>query len=109
MFGNGRRSSKSPFYIFLGDCFACGEPISKEASLVGKTHFHPDCFRCAKCREPLGTKKFFVIDGKNYCEKDREVRETSNTYPEKVGRDQWKMLRLSKSSKLISFLSICNL
>lgn len=42
--------------------------------MVGDAHYHPGCFICDGCQEPLGTQNFFIIDGKNYCAKDREVR-----------------------------------
>ena len=55
----------------IGNCGTCGLPIEGEASLVGQTHYHPKCFNCADCKEPLGTTPYFIINGKNHCEKCR--------------------------------------
>ena len=65
----------SLFRILTGDCSVCGDPIGSEASVVGKKHFHPHCFVCEKCGEPLGTTQYFIIGGKNYCERDSKVSE----------------------------------
>lgn len=62
-----KSSEESPF----GDCSACGKMIAGEASVVGKTHYHPECFRCADCHKPLGTAKYYIIGGNNYCSDDR--------------------------------------
>jgi hypothetical protein len=62
-----KSSEESPF----GNCAACGISIDGEASVVGKIHYHPNCFSCAECRKPLGTTKYFIIGGKNYCSEDR--------------------------------------
>ena len=39
--------------------------------MVGQTHYHPKCFTCTDCKEPLGTSKYYIINGKNYCGKCR--------------------------------------
>ena len=38
---------------------------------MGQTHYHPKCFTCTDCKEPLGTSKYYIINGKNYCGKCR--------------------------------------
>jgi len=60
-------SEESPF----GNCGSCGISIDGEASVVGEIHFHPKCFVCADCKNPLGTAKYYIIGGKNYCEQCR--------------------------------------
>ncbi|TRY73262.1 hypothetical protein TCAL_03352 [Tigriopus californicus] len=67
---NWSRDIKST--TIFGNCPKCDQPIEKEASVVGESHYHPGCFICEGCQEPLGTQSFFIIDGKNYCSKDRE-------------------------------------
>ena len=65
--------TKFSINIFSGICASCGISIDGEASLVGKSHYHPKCFICADCKKPLGTTKYYIIDGKNYCAQDRYV------------------------------------
>lgn len=59
--------------FFSGNCHLCGNDIHGEASVVGDVHYHPKCFTCSECKEPLGTDKYYIINGKNYCSKDRYV------------------------------------
>jgi uncharacterized CHY-type Zn-finger protein len=61
------------FAFVSGDCFICGKGITQEALVMGQTHLHPACFLCHKCRKPLGTDSYYVVDGKNYCQADRDV------------------------------------
>ena len=60
-------------FFFLGNCASCKSAIDGEASVVGSAHYHPKCFTCADCKAPLGTDKYYIIGGKNYCSKDRYV------------------------------------
>ncbi len=62
-----------------GSCAECGLVIEREASVVGEFRYHPDCFCCQGCQRPLGAEPFYVIDGKNYCEKDRDVSARTHT------------------------------
>lgn len=55
----------------FGNCASCASAIDGEASVVGSAHYHPKCFTCADCKAPLGTDKYYIIGGKNYCSKDR--------------------------------------
>lgn len=57
----------------FGVCPECSSPIESEASVVGQLHYHPQCFVCCECKEPLGTSTYYIFDGKNYCAKDREA------------------------------------
>ena len=66
------RQKKSLFFS-VGNCASCKSAIDGEASVVGSAHYHPKCFTCADCKAPLGTDKYYIIGGKNYCSKDRYV------------------------------------
>jgi len=61
--------SGTPF----GNCASCKSAIDGEASVVGSAHYHPKCFTCAECNAPLGTEKYYIIGGKNYCSNCRYV------------------------------------
>ncbi len=63
-----------------GHCAECGLQIEHEASVVGQLRFHPACFRCDACKEPLGAEPYFVIKGKNYCGQCRDVRLSHNVH-----------------------------
>ena len=60
-------------WYFSGKCASCGTAIDGEASVVGSAHYHPKCFTCADCMQPLGTDKYYIIGGKKYCSQDRHV------------------------------------
>ena len=65
--------------FFTGTCASCGISIEGEASVIGQTHYHPKCFICSDCKKPLGTAKYYIIGGKNYCAEDRYVSNLSYT------------------------------
>ena len=56
-----------------GNCERCGRTIKERASLVNGRHYHVECFICDECKKPLGAEKYFIIKGKNYCMKDKNV------------------------------------
>ena len=60
--------------FFSGTCTSCGISIEGEASVVGEEHYHPKCFVCTDCKKPLGTAKYYIIGGQNYCAECRYVR-----------------------------------
>ena len=60
--------------FFSGTCSSCGISIEGEASVVGEEHYHPKCFVCTDCKKPLGTAKYYIIGGQNYCAECRYVR-----------------------------------
>ena len=60
-----------------GNCNACGSSIEKEASVVNGVHYHPTCFNCDDCKQPLGTEKYYIIRGKNYCNLCKNVSQQS--------------------------------
>ena len=66
-------SIKKSLFFSVGNCASCKSAIDGEASVVGSAHYHPKCFTCADCKGPLGTEKYYIIGGKNYCSKDRYV------------------------------------
>ncbi|KAI2809505.1 hypothetical protein BLOT_000654 [Blomia tropicalis] len=56
--------------MFLPKCFACKKPITdKVVSALGKT-WHPECFACVQCNQPLDLNAFREKDGLPYCEAD---------------------------------------
>lgn len=55
-------------------CEACQEEISDPSVLavVGDRTYHQSCFVCTACGEEL-TGRYYQVNGKNYCQKDRQV------------------------------------
>lgn len=52
-------------------CSGCNEKLVGEVIRVGESdHFHVDCFKCAKCKEPLASAGFFARGSSYYCSKD---------------------------------------
>ena len=56
-----------------GNCTSCGNLIENEANVVNGQHYHPTCFTCDKCRNPLGAEKYFILKGGNYCKNCKDV------------------------------------
>ena len=52
-----------------GMCFTCRRPILGEIIQAMGKAFHPECFMCGNCQEPLGTRNFYEADGRPNCEK----------------------------------------
>lgn len=46
-------------------CFKCNLDINREAATVLGQNFHPDCFTCSKCMQPLKTGVEFFVVGQN--------------------------------------------
>ena len=55
------------------NCTSCGNLIENEANVVNGQHYHPTCFTCDKCRNPLGAEKYFILKGGNYCKNCKDV------------------------------------
>jgi len=51
----------------FGNCTSCGNLIENEANVVNGQHYHPTCFTCDNCKNPLGAEKYFILKGQNYC------------------------------------------
>ncbi|KAK3091767.1 hypothetical protein FSP39_022472 [Pinctada imbricata] len=53
---------------FAPICAICGKPIVGECvNALGKT-YHPACFVCFHCKQPIGGNQFHLEDGNPYCE-----------------------------------------
>jgi len=75
-------TSKS-FYVFDGKpvcryhfhkmnntlCKSCNEPVEGQCIDVFEGRYHPECFRCFECHEPLHMI-YYNYQGNVYCEKD---------------------------------------
>ena len=61
------------YWIIQGNCAECGSLIEKEANVVNGQHYHPNCFTCDECRQPLGAEKYFILNQKNYCKNCKDV------------------------------------
>ncbi|XP_041362630.1 PDZ and LIM domain protein 7-like isoform X2 [Gigantopelta aegis] len=55
---------------FAPRCFKCGEAIIGECVNALSNSYHPQCFTCSQCRNPIGGNQFHIEDGKPYCEHD---------------------------------------
>ena len=60
-------------YFISGNCNACGSLIEEEANVVNGLHYHPSCFTCDDCKQPLGSEKYFILQERNYCKNCKEV------------------------------------
>ena len=61
------------FIVNLGNCTSCGKLIENEANVVNGQHYHPTCFTCDNCKNPLGAEKYFILKGQNYCKDCKDV------------------------------------
>ncbi|CAD5113033.1 DgyrCDS2233 [Dimorphilus gyrociliatus] len=52
---------------FAPRCAKCSSPIVGECVHALQHTFHPHCFLCVQCRQPLGSKMFHVVDKDVYC------------------------------------------
>ncbi|KAK8800935.1 hypothetical protein WA588_001763, partial [Blastocystis sp. NMH] len=50
-------------------CTFCGKEFSDYAIAVGSYNYHPNCFVCSRCREPLKESNFSIKNGILYCKK----------------------------------------
>ncbi|ORZ33652.1 hypothetical protein BCR44DRAFT_127235 [Catenaria anguillulae PL171] len=48
-------------------CGGCQQPIEGPCACVVEGRFHPNCFACATCRDPL-TDVYYSYEGRPYCE-----------------------------------------
>ncbi|XP_055331220.1 transforming growth factor beta-1-induced transcript 1 protein-like [Paramacrobiotus metropolitanus] len=53
-------------------CAGCNQAIFGDKLKAMNMFFHPDCFDCQVCHEPLykGGKDYFNVEGKPYCTRD---------------------------------------
>ena len=59
--------------LISGNCTSCGNLIENEANVVNGQHYHPSCFTCDKCKNPLGAEKYFILKGGSYCKNCKDV------------------------------------
>ena len=59
--------------LISGNCTSCGNLIENEANVVNGQHYHPSCFTCDKCKNPLGAEKYFIVKGGSYCKNCKDV------------------------------------
>jgi len=55
--------------ISKGTCSTCRRPITDEVMQALGKAYHPTCFRCINCGNPLGTGNFFEQEGQPNCER----------------------------------------
>lgn len=52
-------------------CDACGYPVLNECLRAMNQAFHPQCFTCSQCLQPIAPGNFRIgSDNKRYCEED---------------------------------------
>lgn len=51
-------------------CYACQEEIESNLVSALERTYHPECFICTKCKEPITETKFYTHEGNPYCTKD---------------------------------------
>ncbi|XP_076458711.1 PDZ and LIM domain protein 7-like isoform X2 [Babylonia areolata] len=51
-------------------CNKCNGAIIGECVNALQTTWHPTCFLCTQCKQPIGGNQFHIEEGKPYCEKD---------------------------------------
>jgi len=56
-------------------CAGCNRPVNDPQLKAMKLIWHPDCFSCDVCHEPLykSGNEFFNVEGKPYCGRDIEA------------------------------------
>lgn len=55
---------------FAPHCGKCGAAIIGECVNALQNTFHPACFTCFKCKQPIGGNQFHIEEGNIYCEND---------------------------------------
>ncbi|KAK4475247.1 hypothetical protein MN116_002322 [Schistosoma mekongi] len=56
-------------------CKRCDEPFTQDENIVSVKEgtYHPTCFVCAQCFQPLPNKEFYEFEGRRYCKYDFQV------------------------------------
>lgn len=52
---------------FCPTCKACKKPITETAVIALSDKYHPDCFKCSRCNQPVMDCTFKMINGKQVC------------------------------------------
>jgi LIM domain-containing protein len=65
------RTSITPAQV-IGKCGKCFDPVfdNNQVTYALDSLFHDQCFSCSVCHQHLRGKKFFHVNGKNFCEDD---------------------------------------
>jgi len=67
---------EQPEGLFCKDCFAnkkapkckgCNKPVVEKVLRFDGDAWHPECFTCAGCKDPLDGKEITQVDGKAMC------------------------------------------
>lgn len=51
-------------------CKKCNGAIVGECVNALQNTWHPECFLCTHCKQPIGGNQFHIEEGKPYCERD---------------------------------------
>lgn len=77
---------------FAPHCAKCEAAIIGECVNALNKQYHPTCFLCFQCKQPIGGTQFHLEDGNPYCENDwRQLYQTmcsSCNFPIEPG-DKW--------------------
>ncbi|CAG5011780.1 unnamed protein product [Parnassius apollo] len=55
------------FDMFAPKCGGCSKPIMENYISALNTQWHPDCFVCKECQNPVKGKSFYAMEGKPVC------------------------------------------
>ncbi|XP_062526703.1 leupaxin isoform X8 [Bombyx mori] len=55
------------FDMFAPKCGGCNKPIMENYISALNTQWHPDCFVCKDCQNPVKGKSFYAMEGKPVC------------------------------------------
>ncbi|XP_063707198.1 transforming growth factor beta-1-induced transcript 1 protein-like isoform X1 [Culicoides brevitarsis] len=67
---DGNVYCKSDFEKVVADkCAGCKAPIMKSAITALQAKWHPDCFKCKKCKKTIDDESFYVEGSKPVCAK----------------------------------------
>ncbi|CAH1131790.1 unnamed protein product [Ceutorhynchus assimilis] len=57
------------FDMFAPKCGACNRAIMENYISALNSQWHPDCFVCRDCKQPVQGKSFYAVEGKPVCPK----------------------------------------
>ncbi|XP_064639893.1 PDZ and LIM domain protein 7-like isoform X7 [Lineus longissimus] len=56
--------------FFAPHCKKCNQAIIGDCVHAMNSEYHPHCFVCTHCRQPIGNSGFHMEDGQPFCERD---------------------------------------
>jgi hypothetical protein len=65
---------------FAPKCAKCAASIKNDCVNAMSQTWHPECFVCFHCKQPIGTAGFHIEDGNQYCTKDWNELFTTKCY-----------------------------